>query len=182
MQDTGRCRIAAVGPATAAAFQRSFGRECRLIPDTYTSESLSEAIPVEPGMKVILPVSDLSDRSLADALRERGAEVTVVTAYRNVIGSGGVDLPALLAAGEVDAITLTSGSTARNLKLRIEAEGGDWSKAQALPAACIGPSTASVAEELGMRVVALPEKQSIEAMVEALERYFAGVKEESGAR
>jgi uroporphyrinogen-III synthase len=182
MRDAGTCKIAVVGAATAAAIQRNFGRECALIPDRATGEALGKAIPVGPGTKVLLPLSDASDGTLADTLRDRGAEVTVVTAYRNVLGTGGDDLPAHLAAGAVDAITLTSGSTARNLKLRLEAEGGSWERATTLPVACIGPSTSKIAEELGLNVVAVPEKQSIEAMVAELERYFAGLKEQTSAR
>ena len=118
------------------------------MPDESVAEGLaaSLAASLRPGERVLLPQADIARPVLAQRLAAAGAKVVAVPAYRTVIGSGGVDLPALLADKQVDAITLTSASTARNLLQRLAAAGADGAGLEGVCIACIGPVTAETAQ------------------------------------
>jgi uroporphyrinogen-III synthase len=176
-------RLAAVGPATAAAAQDTLGLEVDAIPDEFSSAALAQVLTPPVEARVLLPLSSLAETTLADALREQGASVTCVVAYRTVIGSGGVDLPLLLRREEIDAITLTSSSAATNLSRRVVDEGGDETSLRQVPIGCIGASTAETARALDLRVVAVPETHTLAGLIASLDGYFAhtgaGARQES---
>jgi uroporphyrinogen-III synthase len=168
-------RLAAIGPATAAAARESLGLEADIIPDEYSSATLAQTGAPLAQTRVLLPVSSLAETTLADTLREQGASVTCVVAYRTTIGTGGVDLPLLLRGGGVDTITLTSSSAATNLTRRIVREDGDLATVSQLPVACIGERTAETSRAQGLRVVAIPNEHTLAGLVASLEEYFAHV-------
>jgi uroporphyrinogen-III synthase len=164
--------LAAVGPATAEATRNLLKLETAVIPEEYSAEALVYALRPTPGMRVLLPQADLARPTMAEGLMATGATVTTVIAYHTVRGTGEVDLPALLAKRQVDAITFTSPSTVRNFLERMRAEGGNPDKLRDMIVACIGPSTAKAARELGLTVAVLPAEHTLEGLVEALERHF----------
>jgi uroporphyrinogen III methyltransferase/synthase len=166
-------RLAAVGPATAAAARDTLGLDVDAIPDEFSSAALAQVLTPLAEARVLLPLSSLAEATLAEALRARGASVTCVVAYRTVIGSGGADLPLLLRREEIDAITLTSSSAATNLQRRVLHEGGDETLLRRVPIGCIGARTADTARAQGLRVVAVPEEHSLGGLVAALDEYFA---------
>jgi uroporphyrinogen III methyltransferase/synthase len=166
-------RLAAVGPATAAAARDALGLEVDIIPDEFSSAALAQVLTPVAEARVLLPLSSLAEATLADALRTQGASVMCVVAYQTVIGSGGVDLPLLLRREAIDAITLTSSSAATNLSRRVVNEGGDETSLRQVPIGCIGAKTAETARAQGLRVVAVPEEHSLSVLVESLEEYFA---------
>jgi uroporphyrinogen III methyltransferase/synthase len=166
-------RLAAVGPATAAAARDTLGLEVGAIPDEFSSAALARVITPLVGARILLPVSSLAETALADALRAQGAAVTCVVAYKTVIGTGGVDLPLLVRRGEIDAITLTSSSAATNLRRRVVDEGGDAATLQQFPVACIGERTAEMARMKGLNVVAVPGEHTLAGLIASLEDYFA---------
>ena len=102
-------RLAAIGRATAAAL-RGRGLAADLVAASEHTGGLLEALrnagPIA-GERVLLPRSALADDALPDALHAAGAQVTAVTAYRNlpVPDPVRVDLTAL------DAALFTSPST-----------------------------------------------------------------------
>ena len=69
----------------------------------------------------------------------------------------------------VDIATFTSSSTVRNL---LEALNGDGSRLESSVIACIGPSTAATAKELGLRVDLVAEKHSVEGLAESVVGYM----------
>lgn len=166
--------LAAVGSATARAAARELGLTADLVPDEFVAEALAAALTtrLRPGTRVLLCQADIARPTLADALRAAGAVLTSVIAYRTVIGSGGVDLPALLAARQVDALTFTSASTVRNLPSRLQADGGRLADLADVPIACLGPITATAVQRLGLTVHILPAEHTIPALVAALEAHF----------
>jgi len=105
-----RFAVAAVGSATARAAERELGVHADLIPCEFVAEALAAALVerIRPNDRVLVCQADIARPVLAEALQAAGVAVTSVVAYRTVIGSGGVDLRSLLAAGRVDAITFTS--------------------------------------------------------------------------
>jgi uroporphyrinogen III methyltransferase/synthase len=120
----------------------------------------------------MLPLSALDNNEMIRALMRRGASVTGVTAYQPGMSRGGVDLPKLLANGAVDAITLTSGSTANNLMRRLQSEGGDTQALQGVCLACIGPSAAQALETLGLRANVIASEHTLAGLVQALVAYY----------
>jgi len=166
--------VAAVGPATAEAASQLLGLDAALAPDEHVAEALAaelvERLPA--GQRVLLPQAEIARPVLAEQLAA-GLQVTPVVAYRTVAGRGGVDLADLLARHEVDAITLTSSSTARYLVERLEREGGRRADLAGGCLACIGPETAATVRRLGLQVGVMAKEYTLAGLVAALEAYFA---------
>ncbi len=160
--------VAAIGHSTAQAARDLLNMQPDLVPDKYVAEAMIEALQPIAGRRVFLPQSNIARPILAEQLAAAGAEVTTVAAYRTVVGSGGVDLPVLLAANQVDAITFTSSSTVRNFHKRIGNHNLDD-----VCIACIGPITSKTAEETGLPVTLVPENYTLEGLVNALETHFS---------
>jgi uroporphyrinogen III methyltransferase/synthase len=155
----GRARIAAVGPATAAALAAR-----TLIPDLIPPEAVAESVlavfPNERGSgRVLVPQGNLARDVLAEGLRERGWEVDVVEAYRTVPAAPPAAVP------EADVITFTSSSTVTNYM------------AMGLPVppvvASIGPITTKTAEDHGLTVDVTAEEHTVEGLIEAVRRRLA---------
>jgi uroporphyrinogen-III synthase len=169
-----RCRVAAVGEATAHASQTWLGVAPDLLPERYDAQTLGEALVPEAGARILLPQSEIANPMLGVLLRTIGANVTSVTAYRTVRGNGGDDLAGLLRDGHIDALTLTSASTAQFLAARLREEAGAQvlSLAQALPAVCIGAQTAKTAREHGFGHVVTARQATLTQVLDTLETLF----------
>ena len=161
-----------VGPGTAEAAMRELGLDADAIPDSFQGIALGAAIPITKGQRVLCPQSEIASPDLANALMARGAAVTVVTAYRTVTASGGADLPALLARGEIDAIAFASPSAVEGCAERL---GNDLRLFDAIPVACIGPSTAQSALRHGLRSPIVPVEHTLSGLIDALEQEFAAL-------
>ena len=98
---------------------------------------------------------------LPDALRERGAEVDVVTLYETVAEEP--DPAALERAAEADFVTFTSSSTVRNF---VDAVGNGIPKGARIVS--IGPVTSEAAREAGLEVAVEAARHDIGGLVEAL--------------
>ena len=144
-----------------------------LQPETYTAADLAKELVARKPGAVLLPLADRARDILPQALRAAGAAVRAVTAYRTVVGQGGVDLAELLRRGEVDAVLFTSPSTVDNLAVRLQQDGGEWSLLQGVCVGCIGPVTAQAAAGKGLQVRVQPEQHTLTALVDALDAYFA---------
>jgi uroporphyrinogen-III synthase len=164
--------VAAVGPRTAAAAEALLGSKVTLVADKHVAETLAATVAPMPGERILLPQSAIARPVLADLLRAAGAEVTVVDAYRTVLGQGGDAVPVMLAAGQIDALTFTSSSTAANFLKRLENEGGDRRDLTGLCLAAIGPVTADTMAELGMPADVMPASYTLSGLVTALDEYF----------
>ncbi len=164
--------VASVGPATADAARARLGLEPIDLPPEYVAESLAVHLPLQPGARVLLPESAIARPTLADLLTARGADVLVVDAYRTICGTGGDDIPALLARGQVDALAFTSSSTVTCFVERMGAEGGEMAAALHLCAACIGSKTAATARDAGFTQVVMLAENTLAGLVAALEAVF----------
>ena len=161
-------RVACVGPATA---NRCIDRGIRpdYVPAEYRAEGVLEGFcqrGVGNGTRVLIPRALEAREVLPDTLRERGAMVDVVPAYRTVLGTGDEGTLHRLAEGSVDAVTFTSGSTARNFATLIEAAGVSLSPEVLV--ASIGPVTSESARKLGLTVGVEAAESTIPALVKAL--------------
>lgn len=167
-------RLAAIGPATAAAARERL-REPALVSPVHDSDGLARALAVAQGRRILLPVGDLAGPRLVTSLTAH-ADVTVVTAYRTVPAHDTIAaLRRQIGAGGLDALVFTSGSTVRFLMAGLSAPPGTQSAdRERWPAViCIGPATARAAEATGLTVDAVASPHTIEGVIDALERWFA---------
>lgn len=158
-------RVAAVGPITAEAV-RALEIEPSFVA-ARASEDIAEGLGALEGKRVLLPQADIADPRLADELRERGAVVVSVVAYRTIQVEP--TLWGVLPLRIADAIVLASGSAVRSLaSIAGSLEGlGDSSIL-----VCIGPKTAAVAREVGLPVGVVADETSADGIIRALVSHF----------
>jgi uroporphyrinogen III methyltransferase/synthase len=167
-----RTRVAAVGPGTAAALADKLGIAADLRPDEYLAEALAEQLVARRAQRVLVPQAERAREALVRILVANSVEVEAVTAYRTVLGSGGVDVPRLAREGRVDAVVFASPSAVDNMAVRFERENGDWGDLKKVCIACIGPVTSAAAERRGLEVRVLAHDHTILDLVDGLERYY----------
>ena len=111
---------------------------------------------------------------IPDEMRRVGAELDLVTVYRTVPSPAGREqLRSLLAAGTLDAVTFTSGSTVKSFVSLLDPAQIDGIAGRVV-VACIGPVTADAARAAGLPVDALAKEATMPGLADALEEYFAG--------
>ena len=165
-----RTRLAVVGPRTARAVE-GHGLTVAAESPGGTGEGLAELMrpALDAEDEVLLPAAEEGRRELEDALREHGARVTRVTAYRSRAATLPPEAQALLAASPPDVALFASPRTAESF---LEAVGAERLAQARLVA--IGPTTASALEHLGLAVAAVAERPTPEALVEATIRAIRG--------
>jgi len=165
-----RARLGAIGPATAEAL-RKCGLRVDVTPerDAYTAEGLLAALANEDvrGARVLLPRAEGARELLVEDLVARGATVDEVTLYVAALPDG-PEPEGLrrLRAGEVDIATFASSSSVRNLVAML---GEDIEPLRRCRIACIGPVTATTAQELlGRPPDVVAREHTIAGLVQAL--------------
>lgn len=170
--------IAAIGPATAKRLAQH-GIVADVMPDEYRGETVFAAIAEEAkrrgldlkGTRVLIPRAQKAREALPELLREAGAVVDVVAAYKTIIPtqSGKDEFAGLLEAGQLDAITFTSPSTAHNL---VKILGGDTHLLQGMTLCSIGPVTSAALRDLGIEPTLEAAEYTTEGMVKAMRDYY----------
>jgi uroporphyrinogen III methyltransferase / synthase len=164
-------RLAAIGPVTSAELS-SVGLRTDLVPTEYVAEAVAEALAAVGvvGKRILVARAAEAREALVGLLRAAGAMVDEVPVYRTV-GSpeAGALVRDLLAARRVDAVTLTSSSTAKNL---VDALDGAVDLLAPVVVACIGPITAATARDLGLRVDVVAEEYTAPGLVLALLEHY----------
>lgn len=163
-------KIAAVGPATAAAV-RALGVEPAFVPVNYAAAEIVDGLGELDGRRVLLPQADIADPWLADRIRAAGAEVDAVVAYRTVAVDPSVVEAAALEEG-VDAVVLASGSAARSLAALAAKFPGVAKSLQHTLLVAIGPKTAEAAREVALPVGVVADEASSEGIIQALTSHF----------
>ncbi|HEX5658366.1 MAG TPA: uroporphyrinogen-III C-methyltransferase [Polyangiales bacterium] len=169
----GGVRVAAIGPATRAALAR-YGVRADVMPDEYRGEAVYSVMQAQGslrGQKVLIARAEVARETLPQLLREAGATVDVVPAYRTLPADAArfAEIRALLEAHALHAVAFTSSSTVQRL-----VEGlGDAALLQGLVIAAIGPITAGTAQELGLPAQVVAEEYTAPGLVRALEAHFA---------
>jgi len=161
----GATRWAAVGTATA----RELGRRGvdAWLPSRAAGQTLAAELPMGAAERVALIRGALSGEELPSILRQRGAVVDEVVAYHTVEAppdSVGLLEAALEASEPIAAVVYASPSQVRGLlALAGERHGATI---RALPAMCIGPTTAAAARASGLTVVGEAPMQNAVALAE----------------
>jgi uroporphyrinogen III methyltransferase/synthase len=111
IRDLKDVRLCAIGPSTAERVSR-YGVRIDLTPDEARSEAVIDALRAAgslKGTRLLLPRADIAREVLADQLRDAGAEVSEVVAYRTMLGGGerdgDQDIYRMLLDRQIDAIT-----------------------------------------------------------------------------
>ena len=166
-------RIAVVGPATREKAEKA-GFRVEHTAQTHLGIALAEELRDRVQKKrVLLPRSDRANPDLPSALRNFGAEVTEVIAYRTLRPSDAdQERLARVARGEADAILFFSPSAVQNF-LELSSRKQLNILQDRIAMAAIGPVTAKALREAGVHRIVLASEASASAVVEALESRFA---------
>ena len=162
-------KVAAVGPATKAAAEGA-GLAVSLVPNEFLTDAIAGALGDVCGRTIFLPRSRIARKSLADELRDRGAQVIEADAYDAIPAAPEIDV--LRKTDRIDVVLLTSASAATHLMDLLPKDVRDRLIHEA-EAACIGPVTAEAARSLGFRVCAVARNHTVDGLVESVEEVRA---------
>lgn len=163
-----RRKIASVGPATTRALRACFpDLAVSVEASKHDAETLLEELAAGArGLRFLLPTSDRARDRLPAGLREAGAEVDVVVAYRTVAPA---DVRERVVAGlraGVDLVTFASPSAVENFV----AAAPEW--VPRIAAAVIGPVTEEACRRAGVAVRVVADPATAQGLAEALVRRF----------
>jgi uroporphyrinogen III methyltransferase / synthase len=151
-------RVAAIGPGTAASL-RARGVQPDIVPERFLAEGLVQALgEVDVKRALVARAAEARD-VLPDALRERGAEVDVVSLYETVAES--LSPEQLDEIKQSDYVTFTSSSTVTFLLE--QAELGPSSRIVS-----IGPVTSAALRDRGHEPHVEASRHDIDGLVQAL--------------
>ncbi|MGN0286978.1 MAG: uroporphyrinogen-III C-methyltransferase [Atopobiaceae bacterium] len=177
----GGTKIAAIGPATAAALSRC-GINADLVPKQFVAESVADALltaGVTRGTGVLIPRASVARSVLPDALSAAGADVHVLPVYDTVCPKNPrlvEDLLGQLRAGDVDAVTFTSPSTVRNFWSLLTSRASEAEVRglmSGVTCASIGPVTSEALRQLGLPVSVEASQYTIAGLADALANKLA---------
>jgi uroporphyrinogen III methyltransferase / synthase len=172
-------RLCTIGSGTAERLAR-YGLKVDLVPTEFRGEAVVTAladVTKLAGTRVLLPHADIGREVIADQLRESGAIITDVVAYRTILEEAASDdesdIYGMLLQGRIDVVTFTSASAVRNFaKIYGTDQVVDLLKNTIV--ATIGPVTAEAATQLGITVTVQPATYTIPALVDAIAAHVAG--------
>ena len=164
----GGLKIATIGCMTEQNAQQYLGLQSDFAPEIYTPEIVADAMRLNIGDRVLLPQSAVTRMSLAKCLRDTGADVNAVNAYRTIIGRGGDPAPVMLWEGQIDVVAFTYPTEVRYFAKRLNYEGGSLAMLDDVIVACIGPITAETAHSYGFKVAPVPTQHTYEGLVKLI--------------
>jgi uroporphyrinogen-III synthase len=167
---TRNVRIAAVGPATAAAIEE-LGAEAAFVPERFAADEIAGGLGPLEDARVLLLQSDIASTALEKELLSRGARVDVIRAYRTVSVEPREAEMDELASG-ADAIVLASGSAARSLAELADSSPDVRNAIERALLVCIGPKTAAAAADAGLSIGLVAEEATADGIIHALTSHF----------
>ena len=164
-----RARVAAIGPATAAALCE-VGVQPDYVPMEYIAEAITAGIGEVAGLRILLPRADIAREALAVELRQKGAVVEEIAAYRTVMQPLDKQAVERVLARSPDVVTFTSSSTVRGFLTALQ--GANVAEAlRGVAVACIGPITAKTAREAGLTPQIVAEEYTMPGLTRAIVAY-----------
>jgi uroporphyrinogen III methyltransferase / synthase len=163
----GHLRIAAIGPTTAEALAQ-FHLKADLVPDSYRSESLAQALGLAAtGCKILLARADRGRPLLKDVLQQV-ADVDQVAVYHNADVESLPDLVVeRVLNGAVDWITLTSSAIATRF-YDLLPEAARQRIGRDIRLATLSPVTTGTVTRLGWSVAAEAVEFTWEGLIQAM--------------
>jgi len=171
-------RLCALGTGTAEKL-RHYGIKVDVVPSEFRAEAVVAAItaagPVA-GQRILVPRADIGREVITEQLRQAGAVVTDVVAYRTVLDDAprehDPDVYRLLLDGRIDVVTFASPSAVRSFVKIYGAEpAADLLKNTVV--AVIGPVTAEAAKQAGIPVTIQPQTYTVAALVDGIVEHYA---------
>ncbi len=172
--------VACTGESTAKALEEMVGRECDLVPETYSGECVAEEIKDEVGDKLVMLLrSDSGDDKIVKILENAGAYVVDAAVYGMIpapVGPMHEELMQKIASGTINAMIFSSPMTVRTLYTQMSDKFG---KNQAdsylneVYKVAIGKPTSEAMEKLGIPADSMPEKSTFEGMLKTVAEYFS---------
>ena len=159
-------KVAAVGEATATA-ARNAGFEVALVPESYVAEGLVNVLERRvAGRRILLARAAVARDVIPDALRQAGARVDVVDAYRNLCPEAAPRL--LREAWEIgiDAATFTSSSSVTHLAVAAQSAGIGFPLV-GVKAVSIGPITSATLRVHGWEPEAEAKPSDVPGLIAA---------------
>lgn len=171
--DQQRPLIAAVGPATARALAAQ-GSRVDYVAREHTGEALARELKNSlAGQSVLLPRSDQGNEAVSQQLRDLGAHVTEIVAYRTMMPEAtNSEVAARVRRADVDAIVFASPSAVQNFARFVGNVELASKIAKRVRLVAIGPTTAQAlhAAELSPSMVA--RESSTAGLIDAMENIF----------
>lgn len=167
-------RVAAVGPATAAACAAA-GIPADLVPERdYSARGLAAAFLAEAAAPcaVLFPASEIAGDELESALAAAGHRVDRVTAYRTLPTDRDAEFERAVASGSVDAILVSSGSAAREIATRFAP------LPEGIRIVAIGRPTSEALADAGVPAAAVAEEHTAAGLLRALARAAGAIRPE----
>ncbi len=162
-------KVAAVGEATAGALRQRLSVVADFVPHQTMGEALGRELVKThemAGRSVLLLRADLAGAGLPGVLEEAGAKVQPVVGYRTAVADGlAPEVMQLLKEQQIDWVTFTSSSTARNL---VSLLGEEQKLLTGVKTASIGPVTSEAMREVGLDVTVQAERSSVAGLVAAM--------------
>ncbi|ADO77638.1 uroporphyrinogen-III C-methyltransferase [Halanaerobium praevalens] len=190
-------KIITIGSKTAAELNQN-GIRADLMPEDYSTAGILkylESLEAKGEMNLktssfLLPRSNIAPKNLQKGLRELGAKVDNIIAYRTEAVALQAEIIDLLLNNELDLLTFSSSSTVENLisgiknltknelvksqlNLDQKTEADLLAKLKEIPAACIGPVTAAKAKEYNLNVQIVAAEYTIKGLMDAVLNYYA---------
>jgi len=170
------CRLATIGPATAAALA-AFHLCADLQPTEYRAEALAKQLaPQAARQRMLLLRASRGREILAETLVAAGATIDQVVVYesRDTVEPQ-AEVLAALSAGQIDWVTVTSSAIARSL-VQLFGEALRQTKL-----AAISPLTAGVLAEAGYPATAVAEEYTTAGLLGAILDSKSDAKSSSNA-
>ncbi len=164
----GPCKVCAIGSATVARLEEN-GVLPDLVPDRQISQRLFETLRDRneiQGKRFLLPRADIAPPEFPNSLRDEGAEVLEVVAYRTVPAAPEQAAMDAISNGDVDIVTFTSSSTAHNFAALVKPALGTMP--ESISYVSIGPETSKAMTDEGMKIAIEAEQHNIKGLVEAI--------------
>lgn len=152
-------KIAAIGPKTAGELEK-FGIFADLVPETYDSDHLAQAMAGVEGPVLLCRASEGSD-AMPKLFAEKGIPFADIACYDTVYEAPNSDsVRELVESGAI--VTFTSASTVRGFARSLP--DTDYSN---IIGCCIGRQTAAEAEQYGIPV-RIAEKATMDSLIECI--------------
>jgi len=158
-------RLAAIGPATAAALKQ-LGERVDFVPSRYLAEAIADELDEVAGQRFLLLRADIARTALREQLQAKGASVTEVAVYSTATERHEKDALKALIRDGIDVVTFTSASTVSGLTQLL---GGELDDLRRCMVACIGPITAKAAVDAGLTPAVVAVEHTVPGLIQAIQ-------------
>ncbi len=172
IRSLGKIRLATVGAESARALEKYF-LKVEKIPKEFNSIKLAESFSKKDlnGKKVLIPQAKEGEKEWLEILKQKGAQLKVVTAYQTRVPKSSKEKIKNLEANSIHLLTFASSSAVRNFCELLSKD--QRKKFLEIPALCIGPATLKTAQDLGFQTLLQSKQATLKSLLEKAQDYLA---------